>query len=180
MIYHILALLIAAYSIVRGYRKGMGRQTPVLIGAGFGIICAHIFGVPFENWMRDLLTTYAARPEGDFIYSTLSRGLIYIAVYELFSFITAFLRPVLSRVGTGMLGSIFGSVFCLARYMLMLSVCYNLLLCFNLKSDLMRYAATDDGNIVEGVMLVSPALLGGESVEDLAHRLQLEDAKRIS
>ncbi len=41
-------------------------------------------------------------------------------------------------------------------------------------------ASADDGNVVECVMLLAPGLLGCGSVEDLAHILQLKEAKKIS
>ncbi len=39
---------------------------------------------------------------------------------------------------------------------------------------------SDDGNAVGEVMLLAPSLLGGEDVEELFHRVQLEEAKKIS
>ena len=92
---------------------------------------------------------------------------------------TGFFRIVF-RGSPGLTGSLLGSVFCLISNMLLLSVFYNIWLGMKPHSDLMRYAKADDGNIVEAVMLLAPTLLGGESVSDLAHTLQLEEAKSIS
>lgn len=180
MIYHLIAIIFAILAITKGYRKGFRRQLPLIIGMCFGVVCARIFCMPVEEGLRELLPSIAKRPESDYVYSILSRGIIYIVIYEIFSFCTGFLRLLMRTFSSGVLDSIIGAVFTLTRYMLMLSIGYNFLLCWQTDSQLLRYAKSDDGNIIEGVMLVAPALLGGESVDDLAHTLQLEAAKCIS
>lgn len=180
MLYHLIALLVFTISVMRGFRRGLGRQLPQLIGFCFGVVCAHIFAEPLLGIFRDWLPSIGARPEGGYIYDILSRGLIYILVYEVFSFCTFFLKYLFPRSSVGMLGSLGGAVFCAVRYMLMLSVVYNLILCCTMDGTLLRCARSYDGNIAEEVMLIAPAILGGESIEDLTHILQLEAAKSIS
>ena len=180
MIYHVIAILITTLGVVKGYRKGFFRQIPMLIGFCFGVVCAHIFSTPVEEGLRELAPSILTRPECNYVYSILSRGMIFIIVYELFSFCTCFLKLLFRSFHSGVLDSISGSFFTVVRYLLMLSIIYNFLLCWRTDSDLLRFAKADDGNIVEAVMLVAPAILGGESVEDLAHTLQLEAAKCIS
>ena len=132
-----------------------------------------------EEMLRTILPTFTDRVEGDYIYSVLAAGCIYLTVYAVVCTVTSFLR-IIFRWKPGLLGSIGGSIFCLVNYMMMLSVVYNFWLGMKPHSDLMKYAKSDDGNIVEVVMLFSPALLGGESVEDLAHQFQLDEARYIS
>lgn len=180
MIYHLIALLVATLGIVKGYRKGFFRQVPELIGFCFGVVCARIFCEPVEEGIRQLLPSIGTRAECNYVYGILSRGIIYIFAYEIFSFCTGFLRLLFRRLDSGVLDSIAGSFFALVRYLLMLSIIYNFILCWSTDTELLLYAKSDDGNIAEEVMLVAPAILGGESVEDLAHTLQLEAAKCIS
>lgn len=179
MIYHLIPLIVAAIALIRGYRKGITKQIPKFIGFCFGIVCAHLFAPPVEEAMRTIMPSVESKVEGEYIYSVCSHGVIYLVVYGLLDTCTRFLNLIF-RKKPEILGSITGSLFCLVRYMLLLSVFYNLWLGLRTNSDLMKYAKTDDGNIVELVMLISPAILGGESVEDLAHTLQLEEAKSIS
>lgn len=73
-----------------------------------------------------------------------------------------------------------GSLFAILRNMLFLSIALNLLVALDAHSVLLRSARSDDGNTVLETMLLSPALLGGENVEELAHKIQLEEAKKIS
>ena len=64
--------------------------------------------------------------------------------------------------------------------MTILSIIYNLLLCINPDSRLMRWQNANDGNIVEEVLALSPALLGGLGAEELSHQVQLREARKIS
>ncbi len=180
MIYHLIALIIFAVAIVRGYRKGLFRQVPLLIGFCFGVVCARLFCQPVCDGLHELFPSWGAKPDGSYVYCTIATGLIYIIVYEVFSFCTSFLKYFFNPLSKGILGSLGGAVFSAVRYMLMLSIIYNFLLCRSTDSSLFKYAKADDGNIVEEVMLIAPAILGGESVEDLAHRLQLDAARSIS
>lgn len=179
MLYHVLPLIVAAFAFRQGYRKGIIKQIPKLIGFCFGIVCAHLFALPVEESLRVLMPSVASKIEGEYIYSVLATGLVYLTVYGVLNTCTQFLNLIF-RKRPEILGSLAGSLFCFVRYMLLLSVFYNLWLGLRTNSDLMKYAKTDDGNIVELVMLISPAILGGESVEELAHTLQLEEAKTIS
>ena len=180
MIYHLIAIIIFTVAVMRGYRKGLFKQIPMFIGFCFGVVCSRLFCEPLSDWLRDLFPSWGNRPEGAFIYSTISTALIYISVYKLFSFCTSFLKIFFNPMPKGMLGSLGGALFSAVRYMLMLSIVYNLLLCRTTDSSLYKYAKADDGNIVEIVTLISPTIIGGESVDDLAHRLQLDAARSIS
>lgn len=180
MIYSFIAIIVVFFGITRGYRKGFIRQVPLLIGFCFGVICARIFAAPVEEGLHNILPSIARRPENAYIYSILARGLIYIVVYEIFSFCTGFLKLLFKVFNSGILDSIAGSFFALLRYMLMLSICYNFLICRDSGSQLINYAKSDDGNIVEGVLLIASDILGGYSVDDCTHILQLEEAKTIS
>lgn len=180
MLYHIVILLLATLGIVGGFRKGLARQTPKFIGFCFGVLCAHIFRAPVEEAVRSVIPWFDGTVKAPFAYSVLTVSVIFLAVYEIFGFVTGFLKYVISPLGGSILDSIAGAAFMLFRYMMMISIVYNAFLCVKTDSTLLRYAKSDDGNIVEETMLLAPAVLGGEDVEDLAHAIQLEEAKRIS
>lgn len=115
-----------------------------------------------------------------FIYSVLAAVMVYVIVYMAFRIFTKVLRSAMQVFYVGMLDSLLGSAFCLIKYMLFISIIYNLILCVNPSSPLMKYANADDGNVVECVILLAPGLLGCGSVEDLSHLIQLKEAKKIS
>lgn len=165
---------------MRGFHKGFFRQLPLLIGFCFGVVCARLFCDPVMDFIRDLVPSLNSKVECDYVCSSIARGLIFLFVYEIFSIVTAFLRLLFKKSSSGILDSICGMVFAAVRYLLILSIVFNWLLCVHPRGPLLKYAESNDGNIIEEVMLIAPAILGGQSVENLSHTLQLQDASYIS
>lgn len=180
MVYHLIAIIVLILGVTRGFRKGFFRQLPLFIGFSFGVVCARLFSAPVMDAISDLIPSLNSKVECDYVCSSIARGLIFLFVYEIFSIVTGFLKMLFKKIDSGILDSICGMVFGAVRYLLILSIILNWLLCVRPRGTLLKYAKSDDGNIIEEVMLIAPAILGGESVEDLAHLLQLEDAKCIS
>ena len=58
MIYQLIVLIVAAAALIIGFRKGLARQTPAVIGVAFGIISGRLLA-PGHN---DVL--YGALPSG--------------------------------------------------------------------------------------------------------------------
>lgn len=178
--YHILILIVAAFSVITGFRKGFTGQVSGILGLAFGIVCCRVFEEPSEEFFRALLPGIGESPFSSFIYSVISATTVYVAVFLIFRFFTAILRSALQIFYVGMLNRLAGSVFCLLKNLVFLSLFYNLILCINPDSNLERYSRADDGNMVEGVTMLAPSLLGCMGVEDLSHIRQLRDAKKIS
>lgn len=179
-LYHIIVIVVAVLAIVKGFRRGFTGQVSGILGFAFGAVCAHIFGCDAADIYRELFPGIRVRPGSGFIYSVLGAVTVYVIVFYTFKMLTAVLRRAMDIFEIGMLDSLFGAAFSLLKYLLVLSVVYNLILCVNPSSPLMKYSNADDGNIVEGVMLLAPACLGCGNVNDLYHLLQLREAKKIS
>ena len=178
--YHIVVLVVAAVAVVKGFHRGFTGQISGVLGFAFGTVCTHVFSDEADAAMRWLLPGIAGHVGAGFIYSVLSAALVYIAVYLIFKALTRVLRSAMQVFYVGMLDKLLGATFSLAKYMLLLSIVYNLIVCVNPSSQLMKYANSDDGNVVECVMLLAPGLLGCYSIEDFSHILQLREAKKIS
>lgn len=178
--YHIVVIVIAAVAVIKGFRSGFTGQVSGVLGFAFGTVCTHVFSDQSEAFMRAMLPGLEGHVGSAFIYSVTSAALVYIVVYLLFKILTKVLRSAMQVFYVGMLDRLLGAAFCLAKYMLLLSIVYNLIVCVNPSSQLMKYATSDDGNVVECVMLLAPGLLGCHSFEDFSHILQLREAKKIS
>jgi len=179
-IYHIIVIAVAGLAVIKGFRSGFTGQVSGILGFAFGTVCAHVFDSEAEAFIRMIFPGLQGRPGSSFIYSVTSAVLVYVVVYLLFRMLTRVLRSAMQVFYVGMLDSLLGAAFCLVKYMLLVSIVYNLILCVNPSSSLMKYASADDGNVVECVMLLAPGLLGCGSFEDLAHILQLKEARKIS
>lgn len=180
IIYHIIIIATGVFSIVKGFRSGLLYQIPNLIGLAFGAVTARILSPDAEPLVREHLHFFDDPVTSDFIYCMLTTCLLYIAGYLVFRSITLILRGMFVRLQGGIVNDILGSAFAFFNNLMLLSVVFNLLLCFNMHSTLLKYSCQDDGNVVEVVMLLAPALTGALSCQDLGHYIQLHEAKKIS
>lgn len=179
--YHIVALALGGKALVKGFRRGLTRQVCALLGFGFGVVCAHLFADDGQRLVRATLPSLEDHCCAGFIYSLLSATGIYVVVFCAFRWLTGVLDRAVRVLDTGIFDALLGSGFNLTKTLLGLSMAYNSLICINpTHSRLMKYASDSDGNVVEGVMRMAPALLGCMSFEELAHILQLREAKKIS
>lgn len=179
-VYHIIVIAVAAYAVIKGFQKGFTGQISGILGFAFGTVCAHVFEPEAEALFRSIFPGIRNAVGSAFIYSVLSAVSVYCLVYLAFKIFTKVLRSAMQVFYVGMLDAIMGAMFCLLKYMVIVSIAYNLILCINPSSTLLKYASADDGNVVEAVVLLAPGLLGCGSVYDLAHLLQIRDAKSIS
>ena len=180
LIYHTVALLAAAFSAVMGFRRGFARRVPALIGLALGIVCCHIFMNPLSEILYGAIPSAHGAVSERYLYSTLSAAIILTGVYLIFNALTFFVGRALARGEHSILNNIGGALFSLFRTLLFLSLAYNLLLAVRPGCGLLNSLKSDDGNIVEGVMLVGPALTGSESPEEFAHTVQVQEARKIS
>ncbi|MDE6754857.1 MAG: CvpA family protein [Muribaculaceae bacterium] len=178
--YHIIVLVVAVVALFKGYSNGFTRQVSGILGFAFGTVCCHVFSDEVEGAIKWILPGIGSVPGSTFIYSVITVALIYIVVFMVFRLLTGILRSAMQVFCIGLLDRLFGAAFCLVKYLLLLSIAYNIIVCINPSSPLMKYANADDGNIVECVMLLAPELLGCYSFSDLAHILQLREARKIS
>lgn len=180
MLYPVIVLIVLAISAVRGFRSGMARQTPSIIGAAFGIICTRLLAPGLVPAISSAFSSLQGRPESTFIYDTLSTSILFLSIFGIFVLVTSFLGKVFENEDKNILDNLGGAVFCMFKYALIVSIILNLLVAMNPRSELVRLARADDGNTVLEIMLLSPTLLGGQDVQELYHILQLDEAKKIS
>lgn len=180
VLYSLIVLLGAALAAFWGFRKGFSRQVPSLIGLAFGIISARLFGPAMYDILYGAFPSAHSRIEENFVYDTTSRAFVFIAIYYIFKTITFFLSRAFKNDEPTILNNIGGSLLSMFKYLLAVSIFFNFLVAVNLDSALLKAVKSDDGNAVEEVLLLSPALFGGENILDLSHKLQLEEAKKIS
>lgn len=181
VVYHLAVIAIAAIGVVRGYRKGFTGMLSTAIGLAFGIVCARLFCDPVQAWLEETFPERAMAFGSEFLFSMAASGGIFCVVTLLMQSLTRLLNVSLSAFSSGVLNSLMGTLLCVVKYLLFMSVAYNLIADWNPReSQLLRYATYHDGNVVEAVMKMAPATLGLPGVEELAHRVQLEEAKKIS
>lgn len=179
-VYQIIIVIVVVYSILRGFRKGFTGQLNCVLALGFGAVGANVLSPMGEDMVKDLLPIVMFSPYADFIYEVSATMLLYSVIYLIVYLLTWMIRFLMKGIYVGIVNQICGSLFMLMNNLMWVSVCYNLLLCVNPRGELLSFARSDDANMVHVVMLLSPALTGSMSVNDLWYMAQLEDAKKIS
>lgn len=178
--FHILALAVAAWGVVRGYRRGLTGMVTSVLGMAFGIVCAHIFLDGATEWLTGILPHRRDYVGQHYLATNLAAGGVFFIVYAVFRSVTGIIRDAMTVGEGGLLNSLLGAAFCIYNYLLMLSIVYNVMVGWDPASTLMHDGKADDGNIVSAVMWLAPAALGSETFSEFAHEDQLRQAKKIS
>ena len=179
-LYHIIVLIVAAVAVVRGFRSAFTGQICSALGLGFGAVCAHIFSDIASQTAQDLFPFPESMLFPEYKAELWGAIGIFIIVYSLFCIFTRVFRFIMKAFSIGMLNRIVGSLFSLINYLLWLSMALNILISLQPASSLLRQASADDGNIVGVVLSMTSTFLGCRDAEDLAHLVQLKEAKKIS
>lgn len=178
--YYIIIIIVAVWGVFTGYRKGFMRQLNGVLGMAFGIVAARLlapdFAITVESWLPEGFNGFKRQ----YLCATLSCGLIYLVVAGIVGFCTLPLGKLMGVLGTGIMDSLGGALFRLFQFLFVVSIFYNLLVDVDPASSLTKSSRLHDGNIVEGVMKISPPILGFPGAEEVAYRQQLEEAKKIS
>lgn len=179
-IYLTVILFMAAFSAVIGFRRGFTGQLASLLSLAFGAVGSRIltprFAPSFEPWVSDVLH----EPFVGFSSELFCAVCIYIFIYALFSFFTGILNGAVSVFRVGMFNRLSGSFFCIFKNLLWVSIAYTVILSLNPESGLLKYARQNDGNVISAVMELTPAILGCNGANDLAHLIQMKEAAKIS
>lgn len=179
-IYHILVLVVALVGMLRGFHAGLMRQVSGILGFAFGIVAARAVGPDLAAWLAGWFPKFYHPVAKTFFFSILSYGTIWSLCMLLFSTFTGILNYILGFIPVGVVNSIAGAVFSTLKYLMFLSILFDLAICRPYDSPLMHCARHDDGNLVDAVIRLAPEILGTMSAEEYILGVQLWEAKSIS
>lgn len=179
-IYHILVIAVALVGLFRGFNSGLLRQMSDVIGFVFGVVAARALGPDFAAWLAGWFPQLYHPVAKSFFVSILAYGIIWSLCILLFSLFTGILNYILGFIRVGVVNSLAGALFSLLKYLMFLSILFDLGMCRPFESPLMHCARHDDGNLVDGVIRLAPEVLGTMSAEDYILLVQLWEAKSIS
>lgn len=176
----IVAVAVAIVAVVRGFRRGLVRQTASVLGLAFGVVGTRVLRPAADELFYSFLPGLASRWDGPFLIDTLSSVCLYLLLFGLFCLGGKPLQWLFRPFGGGAFDAVLGSAFAVVKWLLALSLVFNAFICTNPDSRMLDACASDDGNLFEAVALIAPSLLGGEDACELAHRRQIRDARSIS
>lgn len=178
--YFIVVIAVTVWGTVTGFRKGIFRLMGQVLAVAFGISAVRLLAPSYiatiDSWIPPAISGF----QRSFLAQTFTCSIIYIGVVWIVSLVTFPLGKILRVLGSGVLSSIAGALFRTFQYLMLVSIAYNLIVDMDTTGSLARTARFHDGNIVEGVMKIAPAVLGFPDGEEVGYYQQLEDAKKIS
>ena len=180
--YPLLIIAVILLAIWRGWKLGMVFQLASLLGLAFGCVAARLLAPEVEPWVAEHLEEYIGSeptPLQDYALSCVSAALVFVAVYLAFKLIASLLKSAMSLLNVGAFNNILGAAFNAAKWIVILSVVLNVWLALFPDSRLGTYTNDGDGNVVELVMAVAPALMDTESPDELDHQKRLEQAREM-
>ena len=178
--YSVIIILVALYSIARGFREGITHRMASLMGLAFGAVAARVLAPQFTSYFEWSARFSQATEFTDFTINLVSSVVVYSIVYALFCLMAPIFRIIFSIFEVGILNRILGAFFILFKNILWVSIALNLLLCFSSRSGLLYYESSNDGNLVGAVMDLTALTLGCNGAQDFALFHQLKEAKTIS
>lgn len=180
MPYMLLLIAVLVYAVWRGWRTGLIHQIAGVLGIAFGVVMARVFCAPVGEWLVDKIPSLAEGFASGYKVHMLAAALVFGAVYVAFGIVAGVFRSALSLLHVGALNAMAGAAFSLLKWVMIMSVVYNLILAVHPTGTLADYCDDGDGNLVELVMNAAPALMGTQCPDDLEHMRRLEEAKKIS
>ncbi|MBD5231787.1 MAG: CvpA family protein [Bacteroidales bacterium] len=178
--YMLILILVLLYAVWRGWRTGLVHQLSGVLGIAFGIVCARIFCDPVSQWIVAHSPKLAEGFAAEYRLHILASALIFAGVYLAFKLIAGVLKSAMSVLHVGVFNSMAGAAFSLLKWVMIMSVVYNLILALSPQGTLANYCDDGDGNLVEVVMSAAPALMDTCGPDDLEHMRRMEEAKSIS
>lgn len=178
--YIIILLCLALWGALAGWRNGLLSQTGSMLGVAFGIAGVRFLLPEFAPTVEGWLSAFPVVPCPEYLVASVGTAIIYVAFYLLFLLCGLVLNKIVKVLAVKPFDSILGLVFGLFKWLMMVSVAYNAVLGISQSGALLDLSRAGDGNPVELVMELSPAIFSTPSPDELHHRMQLIEARKIS
>ncbi|MCH5214634.1 MAG: CvpA family protein [Muribaculaceae bacterium] len=179
-LYHIIIIIVVVWSVITGYHKGFMRQLGMVVSVAFGIVISRIFSPGCLPYVEEFVPEFVAGFKRPFVVQTLTSGLLFVVSGGVMFLITLPLAMLSKAFSLGILNSMGGALFRGFLFLLLVSLLYNLIADMAPRSSITQSSRQHDGNLVEGVTKIAPAILGFPGAEEVGYMQQLEDAKKIS
>lgn len=186
MIYPLLLIIVLILALWRGWRKGFTYQLASLLGLAFGFVAARLLGDSMSEMLEPLIPapeSFAPEPFGtplrNYTEHTAGASAVFVLVYIGFRMLGTVLNSAMQLLHTGAINSIAGAALNFGKWVLIMSVIFNLWLIIKPDCGLLKYYNDGDGNVVELVMEAAPALFGIPGPDELEHIRRMRQARAI-
>lgn len=178
--YILLLLALILWGIFSGWRKGLLGQTGSLLGIAFGVVGSRVLLPDVMPTVAGWIRSAEAATDPEYMVASVATLIIVAVAYGVFLLCGVILNRLLKVLSFQPLDSVLGAIFGVAKWCFLLSVAYNAILGLQQDGPLLKLCSDGDGNPVEMIMGIAPAVVGYDSPDELMHLRQLEDARKIS
>lgn len=186
MIYPLILIGVLLLAIIYGWHRGMVRQMASLLGVAFGFVAARLFYEQAAELLSPLIPPaekFAPEPFGTpmRMYASYLVGAVavFTAVFIVLRLLSGLLVSAMQLIHTGAINAMLGAAFCFCKWVIIMSIAFNLWLVIRPDCGLLKYCTDGDGNVVELVMDVAPALFGTDSPTELDRYRRLQEAQHL-
>lgn len=159
----IIILILIVAGLLIGYSKGLIGQLSTICGIVLGIIVCHIYG----DWATNILTTIipesATWPMPEYTPAIIANIVLFLLVLLTIKLMGSMCKSVINKLHIGILDNLAGAVFCVFKYLLLLSIVINVAYVIAPGAWL-----NTSGSVVQRITVnLAPALLGVDSLPRL-------------
>lgn len=168
----IIILILVAAGLVLGYMKGLVGQVATICGIALGIIACHLWGDWATQVLVEIVPETASWPEPEYTTGITANIVLFLLVFLGIKIVGAMFRSVMAKLHLGLIDRMGGALFCVFKYLLILSMVLNVWYMFSPDSAMFTKRHGMDNVPFDVTMKLAPSLLGVSTlpriVDDLA------------
>ena len=156
----ITILLIVVAGAIIGYIKGFVRQISSICGIVLGLIACNMFGGWATDVLRLLVPESAGWPAADVTVKATAHISLFVVVFLSVLLAGTIIRSVFSSLHLGIIDNVCGSVLCVFKYLLCLSIVLNLWYLISPDGDTFKTRHAMNNKPFEVVLDMAPFTFG--------------------
>lgn len=172
----LLIIVAVVIGCIWGAMKGVVRQISSLVAIVLGVLFGRMFGPDVSQMYIDFVPELTESENSRLIASILGHITVFVFVYLTISIIAMFAKSLLKTLNLGILDRIGGVIFCVFKFLLGLSLIFNVWLISDPDSSTFRGKKMLDGKPFKFTMSLAPWLLDavGEECADAMQKIEAE------
>ncbi len=153
----IIILVVIAGATIYGLYRGLIKQLSSLAAIACGVMGCRLFGDDVSLLAMPLMPDTLNNPT---IANFISIAILFILIYLTVELIASLLHSLSHALMLGWLDHLLGTVFCLFKWLLILSIILNVWQLVSPQNPIFSNSTLMDGEMLPGIMNIAPMLFG--------------------
>lgn len=178
-LFQVVIIAVGVWGVIRGARRGFMTQLGPLLALGLALVTAIVCREYVEPQLPGLPKLPWDAGARSYVRMAAATSVVFLPALVFFEGVCYPLSRLAASFGVGVVGRISGAVVCLARYLVVVSAVYNMIVAIDPETPIVDAASHDDGNLVQLVMPIAPAIMDYDDIDEFLHRRQLYEATQL-